>query len=160
MRNYTNNYNQQLNSPQEKPRDFNDVLDVFSNQFTPVEKAHGLIALPLNPVLHPIKTIKGVFESYSKLASIPLAVYSGNLGKVPGIISGDEEFSGRDVIEQIAGHEVHGILPSLAGFGLDIAADPFIGVAKLPEEAARSGSMIVHQLAAPGLPQAINHFGL
>ncbi len=155
-----NNTNTQSTTPQVQPKSFNDALDVFSNQFTPVEKLHGLLSLPLNPVLHPLKTIKGTFEAYSKVASIPLAIYSGNVNKVPGIISGDEEFSGRDVLTQLQGNPPTGILGSLEGFGIDVASDPFVGVFKAPEEAAEVMSKSIHHMAAPGFAQIVQKFGV
>lgn len=155
-----NKYKQQIQQPLPEKRDFNDVFDVLSDQFTPVEKLTGIASLPFNPVLHPIKTVKGVFETYNKLASIPLAVYSGNIDKISGIVSGDEEFSGKDVIGQMEGDpEIHGIIPSLEGLALDIATDPFIGAVRLPEEMAKLGNQITLQAAAPGLPQAFKQLG-
>lgn len=151
---------QQIQQPLPEKRDFNDVFDVLSNQFTPLEKLTGVTSLPFNPVLHPIKTVKGVFETYNKLASIPLAVYSGNIDKISGIVSGDEEFSGKDVVGQIEGDpEIHGIIPSLEGLALDIATDPFIGAVRLPGEMAKLGNQITLQAAAPGLPQAFKQLG-
>lgn len=160
----TQNKQQTFSQPvQPAAPEFNDILDVLNPNITMAEKVHGVATLPFQPVLHPLKTIKGVFETYSKLATIPLAVYSGNLDRVKGIVEGTDDFSGKDVIAQMEGttkDQVHGILPSLAGFGLDIAADPFAGVVRAPEEIAQTVNHLTIQAAAPGLPQALNHFGV
>lgn len=150
----------QYKQPEVEKRDFNDVLDFFSNQFTPVEKSLGLATLPFQPFLHPLKTVKGVFETYNKLATIPLAAYSGNADKIPGIISGDEEFSGKDVIQQMQGGvEQKGILPAIEGFAIDVATDPFIGAVRLPKEIAEFGNKFVMHSAAPGLPTVLKDLG-
>lgn len=173
--NSNNNYNKQTQIPQpqiEQPI-FNDALDILNPNFNPTQKVQGLLSLPLNPILHPIRTVKGVFETYSKVATIPLAVYSGNLDHIRGIVQGTDNFSGKDVINQLAGVDekdidpmtgkpkgkLHGILPSMAGFGLDILADPFVGIGKLPEEIASAGNHLITQAAAPGFPQAVNKLG-
>lgn len=161
---FTQNKQQTFSQPvQPTAPEFNDILDVLNPNITRAEKIHGVVTLPFQPVLHPLKTIKGVFETYSKIATIPLAVYSGNLDRVKGIIQGTDDFSGKDVVAQMEGttkDQVHGIIPSLAGFGLDIAADPFVGVVKAPEEIAKTMNSLTIQAAAPGLPQALNHFGV
>lgn len=101
-----------------------------------------------------------MFETYNKLASVPLAIYSGNAEKIPGIISGDEEFSGRDVVQQLhGGEEPHGFLQGLEGLAFDVASDPFIGAIKAPLEAQNIANKFIMHSVAPGLPTALNLLG-
>lgn len=146
--------NQQAQVQPEQPV-FNDVLDILNPNMTFKQKALGVASLPFNAFLHPIHTLQGVMETYNKLASIPLAVYSGNISKVPGILQGTEEFHGKDVLNQAAGAELHGILPSVGGFALDLLSDPFYGAVRLPEEITKVVNGFTIQSAAPLTPQLV-----
>lgn len=97
-------------------------------------------------------------ETYNKVASIPLAVYSGNIKDIPGILQGTTELHGVDVLNKASGTELHGLIPKVGGFAIDLLADPFYGVLRAPEEVTRAFNSFTIHSAAPLAPQVFKAF--